>query len=86
MQVIIAPIAPATSAPTGTVSFFANGQLVATLNLVGGSAALYVTKAASLNKTYTVMYNGDANYQISTSKSLLVTQAVQNAGPIPILV
>lgn len=71
----VSPVAPATTTPTGTVSFFVDGSAsaAATVPLVGG-VATWTTTFGGGSHSIVAVYNGDANY--TTSTSMAATESV----------
>jgi hypothetical protein len=71
------PTSPNATAPTGTVSFFLNGQAtpVATLPLSGNQAAFTTAGLGAGPQSMVAVYNGDANFLTSTSPAANVTVA-----------
>jgi hypothetical protein len=66
----ILPSTPGPVVPTGTVSFFDNGQPLATITVANGKAVLTTTTLKVGDHTITAVYNGDGNYEISPTASL----------------
>lgn len=59
------------TAPTGTVSFYANGTLIGTAQTLSKSSASLTTAFATVGSyTITATYSGDANFIGSTSSSV----------------
>ena len=79
----IAAVAPGSGAPTGTVSFTANGDPLgaAPLQAVSGGAEAAIDISDLAAGTYTIVatYGGDGNYNGSTSVS--ITHTVLAAAP-----
>ncbi len=71
----VAPIAPATGTPTGTVEFFNGSTSLGTGTLNGsGVATLDVTTLpVATNNSITGVYSGDATFSASTSNAVTVT-------------
>jgi autotransporter-associated beta strand protein len=65
----IAPTTPGAGTPTGTVSFYLDGTLKGTLNLVGGKATLNLGTISRGTHTIQIVYSGDANFQGSTQSA-----------------
>jgi hypothetical protein len=62
--------------PTGTVSFYSNGQLIGTGTLnASGVATLTTTALLAGSDSITAVYSGDMNYQASTSNTVVVKVA-----------
>ena len=88
----VAPISPSTGHPTGTVTFFADGNPVATaaVNPATGQASFSTTSLGLGSHTITADYSGDSNYTSSQSgptaetvsaaatETVLTTTAVRN--------
>jgi hypothetical protein len=75
----VVPVAPATGTPTGTVQFTLDGSnFGGAVALAAGSATSGATTTFSVgNHTVTAIYNGDVNFNGSTSPNL--TQTVNKA-------
>ena len=72
--------APGSGTPTGTVSFYAGGNLIATSSLSGGSATCATAFAHVASPVaITARYNGDANYNPSDNVLNPLTQTVNKA-------
>src|SRR5205814_888949 len=69
--------APGTGTPTGTVIFRDGGTPIGTNTLSSGQATFTTSSLSAASHTITVVYNGDANFNTSTSPNL--TQTVNNA-------
>jgi hypothetical protein len=69
----VLPVTPGSGTPTGTVSFWAGSKLLGTVNLSGGVAQL--THSFSVIGTHKIkaVYNGDADFVLSTSAVLTET-------------
>ena len=88
----VAPIIPSTGHPTGTVTFFADGNplATATVNPATGQASFSTTSLGLGSHTITADYSGDSNYTSSQSgptaetvsaaatETVLTTTAVRN--------
>ena len=81
---VVAPVAPGTGTPTGTIEFLQGGVPVASCGGASGvavdgtgTATCTVTYAGTGSTTVTAVYLGDANYVTSTSAP--VTQVVDQA-------
>jgi sugar lactone lactonase YvrE len=69
---LTAQVASSTSGkPTGTVQFFDDGSLVATAQLINGSASAVELNPTIGSHTLSVAYSGDTNFRASTSANLL---------------
>src|SRR5262249_6890955 len=60
--------------PTGSVSFYEGAVLLATSSMSGGQTTATLLNFSVGNHTLTSVYNGDANFQTSTSNA--VTQTI----------
>jgi len=69
----ISPVAPATATPTGTVTFKDGAIPLKTNNLSSGQTTYTNSALAVGSHTITVVYNGDTNYNTSTSANLSQT-------------
>ncbi|WP_405583027.1 Ig-like domain repeat protein [Streptomyces sp. NBC_01190] len=76
----VAPVAPGSGAPTGTVSFFDGATLLGTGTLTGGVATLTTSALALGPHALTAVYSGSASYNASTSPA--ITQTVTNTSPV----
>src|SRR5262245_105516 len=74
----VAPLAPDTIAPTGTVTFMDGPTTLGTVTLVNGSASLVAAALSVGSHSLTAVYNGDLEF--ATSTSAVRTQTV-NPGP-----
>ncbi len=63
---IVKVTAPGSGVPTGTVSYYVNGELVATKKLVNAEN-ISTFPPQDPKKTIKVVYSGDANFSGSTS-------------------
>ncbi len=73
-MVLNATVTPSTGgAPTGTVSFIANGTVVATGNVIGGAATATWLSPASGTPPVVATYSGDGNFIGSTSATTVST-------------
>ncbi|MDB5290889.1 MAG: peptidyl-prolyl cis-trans isomerase cyclophilin type [Phycisphaerales bacterium] len=61
--------------PTGTVSFFADGNPIGTAPLVGNTATLTPAFSTAGDEFITAVYSGDGQYAASTSPGVSVTVA-----------
>ena len=79
---VTATVASTTSggAPTGTVSFFNNGNPLGTASIAGGIATYSTTTLPVGNNVITASYSGDPNFTVSTASgvSVAVAQNVLN--------
>jgi hypothetical protein len=69
----VAPVSPASGAPTGTVNFLDGSTVIDTATLSGGSASFTASSLAQGTHTITAVYSGDADYVGSTSPVLTQT-------------
>jgi hypothetical protein len=76
-SVTVAPVAPATGTPTGTVTFFDSGKPFASAGLSSSTASLTTSSLTVGKHTVTVSYHGDINFGSSISGAM--TQSVQKA-------
>jgi hypothetical protein len=70
---VVAPVAPGAGTPTGTVTFRVDGMVVATVNLVNGSASFSTSRLAKGHHVVTATYSGDNNFVDSSSPILVQT-------------
>jgi hypothetical protein len=79
----VAAVAPSTATPTGTVTFKDGSTVLATVNLIGGSASFTTSKLAlGSNHAITAYYNGTSNFgtsQNSPADPVSVSQDGTNA-------
>jgi hypothetical protein len=81
----ILPVAPGNGAPSGSITFYANGHAIGTERLVNGMAGLfYVPLKKALNKTFYVTYSGDGHFTPTHSDSVVITKSVIIAPSRPI--
>ena len=73
----VSPVAPATTTPTGTVTFFDGATSLGSAGLSGGTASISTAGLSAGSHTITASYGGDTNYNTSTSSQL--TQNVSKA-------
>jgi N,N-dimethylformamidase beta subunit-like protein/uncharacterized protein DUF4082/Big-like domain-containing protein len=66
----VAPIAPATGVPSGSITFKDGAAILGTATLVGGSAAMTTSALAVGTHAITAVYGGSATFNGSTSASL----------------
>jgi hypothetical protein len=69
----VLPVAPGSGAPTGTVSFWDGSALLGTVNLSGGVAQLTWSFSVVGRHKIKAVYNGDADFLVSTSAVLIQT-------------
>ena len=63
--------------PSGTLSFYSDGQLIGTEALSGGSAdSFYVPPAQVLNKSVIVTYSGDGNFLPAQTAPMVITNSL----------
>src|SRR5205814_1115709 len=65
--------APGTGTPTGTVVFRDGGTPIGTNTLSSGQATFTTSSLSAASHTITVVYNGDANFNTSTSPNFTQT-------------
>ena len=73
----VSPVAPGSGTPTGSVSFLDGTTTIGSATLSGGTASLSVSSLAVGSHSITAVYNGDSNFNASTSTA--VTQVVNRA-------
>jgi hypothetical protein len=73
-QVVV--LLPGTGVPLGTVTYLRNGQTLKIRNLANGTAVVKLKANQALNKSFTIEYSGDPNYNPSASAALFVTKKV----------
>lgn len=78
---VTATISPASA--TGSVQFFDNGSLLATIGLTGGSATFTPSSLAVGSHSLTATYKGDANFLAASGPAL--TQTVSQAATSTVL-
>jgi hypothetical protein len=76
----VTPVAPGGGVPSGTVTYFDGTTSLTNITLSGGKAAFTTSTLSIGTHSITVKYNGDSNYNSSTSPVLL--QTVLNGGQI----
>ncbi len=69
------------AAPSGTVSFYANGELVDAVPIASGSAQLSVTTLSAGDNVITASYSGDGAHNVASSKSITVTMITPVLAP-----
>ncbi len=84
LSATVTPVAPGTGTPTGTVSYYDGATLLGTGSLIGGVATLSLSNLSVASHSITATYNGDPNFQSSTSTttSEAVVRASTNIGLI----
>jgi sugar lactone lactonase YvrE len=70
----IDPQAPGGGVPAGTVTYFANGRIIGTAALSGGTAVITVKPNRVLKKAITIQYSGEAHFHASTSSKMVLSQ------------
>jgi len=75
----VAPVAPGTGTPTGTVTFLDGGSPIGTGTLSGGIATFTTSALAVGNHTITTSYGGDGNFNGSTGSLTGNPQVVNKA-------
>jgi hypothetical protein len=73
LSAAVLPVAPGAGTPTGTVSFWDGSTLLGTVNLSGGVAQLTYSFAVVGRHKIKAVYNGDADFLVSTSAVLTQT-------------
>lgn len=78
----VAPVAPGAGTPTGTVSYYDGASLLGTGTLSSGVATLTMSDLSVASHSITAAYNGDPNFQASTStaRSEAVVRASTSVG------
>ncbi len=71
----LTPTLPGGVAPSGRVTFFANGRVIRVGMLANGSAELVVARSLVLNKYLEVRYGGDANINPGRSNVIVFLKA-----------
>jgi hypothetical protein len=72
----VAPVAPGSGTPTGTVTFMEGNTVLGTVQLQGGQASLYLGSRLGPGKhTVKAIYSGDANFLASPSPDVTFTEA-----------
>src|SRR5207248_1402471 len=74
----VAPVAPGTGTPTGTVDFFDGETLLATATVISGQAVISTSAFAVGSHSITAVYSGDAGFNGATSA--VSTETVNQAG------
>jgi hypothetical protein len=70
----VAPVAPGAGVPTGTVTFFEDGNVVGTGQVYSnGQASVTLYNLAPGKHTLTASYSGDANFQASSSGAFVLS-------------
>jgi hypothetical protein len=86
----VAPVAPGSGNPTGSVTFKDGATTIGTRTLDGSGTATFMTSALAVGgHTITAVYDGDTNFDISTSASVsetvdqasTTTSSVSSANP-----
>ncbi len=72
---LTATVSGSSGTPTGTVTFYANGESVASINLSGGKAVLTASSSGYPAGTYPIkaVFNGNSTYSSATSNTLSIT-------------
>ena len=82
---VTAQVASATSGtPTGTVSFFNNGNQLGTATLVNGTATYSATALPVGNNVISLTYGGDANFAANTAGATTGANSVTVTAPTPL--
>jgi hypothetical protein len=85
----VAPVAPGTGTPTGSVDFFNGTNLLGSGTLSGGTASLTLSSLSPGAHSLTASYLGEADYAASTSAAisegvgLIPTTTAVTSGPTP---
>src|SRR5207245_9035983 len=79
LNATVSPVAPATGAPTGTVTFRDGATTLATVTLVNGSASFSISTLAPGSHALTAVYSGSATFAASTSAVLTQVVNARNA-------
>lgn len=82
--VTVAPVAPATLAPTGTVDIYDGAVLLETCTLAAGTCSYATDSLTPGSHDMTASYSGDANYTASTTTATL-TMVIRDAVTVAIL-
>ncbi|HTJ70685.1 MAG TPA: Ig-like domain repeat protein [Actinospica sp.] len=69
----VAPVAPATGTPTGTVTFTVDGTAGSPVTLASGGATLTLPALSAGSHTITAAYSGDSTFAPATSAALTQT-------------
>jgi hypothetical protein len=69
----VAPVAPGSGVPTGTVAFFENGTFLGSAVVDGNGQATVFLRLPTGKHTVTAIYNGDADFDGSTSSAVTFT-------------
>jgi trimeric autotransporter adhesin len=77
-------VSPGAGVPTGVVTYFRRGHVVASEALVDGTASLTLKAAKALNKGFTVEYSGDAEFDLSASAKVTPTKKSLKASARPL--
>ncbi|MDB5332239.1 MAG: peptidyl-prolyl cis-trans isomerase (rotamase) - cyclophilin family [Phycisphaerales bacterium] len=81
-DILVATINPAIApTPSGSVSFFADGNPIGTASVVGNTATLNAPFGAAGDEFVTAVYSGDGNYAASTSPGISVNVAAPAITP-----
>ena len=86
----VTPVVSGGQVPGGTVTFFADGSLLATVNMVGNTASYQTSALGPGSHQVTAHYDGDPNYAGSNSNVLTqlvgITNTALQSSPNPSLV
>jgi hypothetical protein len=80
----IAPVAPGSGVPTGTVTFDDGSTVLGTVNLTGGTATFTTSSLAVGTHSIKAVYAGDTNFKTSTSAVL--NQVVNSSSNVVVAV
>jgi len=67
-------VSPGHGLPTGAVTYFRKGLPFRTVGLSGGKAELTLKAKKALRKPFTVRYDGEGNFNASTSSTVVLTR------------
>jgi autotransporter-associated beta strand protein len=71
-QVLV--VSPGDGMPTGVITYFRRGHQIRTVALSDGKAVLKLKRNHALEKSFTVRYGGDLNFNASASSLVVVTK------------
>ena len=79
-------VSPGVGVPGGVVTYFRKSHRLARVALVDGSATLKLRPKQSLNKSFSVEYSGDTNFNASGSPSVVPIKKslTKSARPVPV--
>src|SRR5437867_2144781 len=73
LSTTVTAVAPAAGVPTGTVTFMDGATVLGTATLTNGSASLVTSTLTTGNHSLTTVYSGSANFNASTSATVIHT-------------